>query len=62
LKGWNEFTKSEWINFAKKGYDSLPKNLKEYMTYIEKESRIPIKVLSFGPERRCTMKKEEANN
>ena len=61
LKGWSECSKSEWSNFANKGYDALPNNLKQYITYIEEESRVPIKILSFGPERRFTMKKKEAN-
>ncbi|MCK5626312.1 adenylosuccinate synthetase, partial [Candidatus Bathyarchaeota archaeon] len=62
LKGWSECSKSEWSNFTDKGYDALPNNLKQYITYIEEESRVPIKILSFGPERRFTMKKEETGN
>jgi adenylosuccinate synthase len=62
LKGWGECSKSEWSDFANKGYDALPNNLKHYLTYIEEEARVPISVLSFGPERRFTMKKVITNN
>ena len=57
VKGWQDCLKSEWRGFAKKGYDALPFNLKQYLTYIENEAGIPIQVVSFGPERRFTMKK-----
>jgi len=62
LKGWKDCSKSEWSNFTNKGYEALPNQLKQYIAYIEEEARVPIKVLSFGPERRFTMKKAETNN
>jgi adenylosuccinate synthase len=62
LKGWSECSKSEWNNFTTTGYEALPNQLKQYIAYIEEEARVPIKVLSFGPERRFTMKKAETNN
>jgi adenylosuccinate synthase len=62
LQGWSDYSKAEWRNFAKKGYVALPHHLKEYLAYIEKEARIPINVVSFGPERKFTIKKTETNS
>lgn len=49
FKGWKEdLTK---LSSA----DELPKELKEYITYIEKELEIPIKIVSVGPDRLQTI-------
>ena len=50
FKGWKEdLTK---LSSA----DELPKELKEYITYIEKELEIPVKIVSVGPDRLQTIK------
>jgi adenylosuccinate synthase len=36
-------------------FDSLPKELKEYIEFIEKEVEIPIKIVSVGPDRKQTI-------
>tara|TARA_Y100000768_G_C23984335_1_gene687811 strand:- start:1547 stop:2800 length:1254 start_codon:yes stop_codon:yes gene_type:complete len=36
-------------------YDSLPDNLKNYLQYIEEYLKIPIKIVSLGPERNQTI-------
>ena len=36
-------------------YDSLPKELKEYIEFIEKEVEVPIKIVSVGPDRKQTI-------
>tara|TARA_B100000963_G_scaffold232285_1_gene202802 strand:+ start:79 stop:1332 length:1254 start_codon:yes stop_codon:yes gene_type:complete len=36
-------------------FETLPKNLKEYITYIEEYLKIPIKIISLGPERNQTI-------
>ena len=36
-------------------FDSLPKELKEYIEFIEKEVEIPIKIISVGPDRKQTI-------
>jgi len=57
LKGWDECPRSEWYNFADKGYDAMPRNLRMYVDYIEEELGIPIMLLSFGPERKLTIER-----
>jgi adenylosuccinate synthase len=38
-------------------YESLPKELKEYIEFIEKEVEVPIKIISVGPDRKQTILK-----
>ncbi|MGO1750902.1 MAG: adenylosuccinate synthase [Psychroflexus sp.] len=49
FEGWSEdITKV-------KDYDALPKNLKTYVEFIEKELKTPIKLVSVGPDRKETI-------
>ena len=51
IKGWQaDLTKMT-------SYDELPKELKEYIDFIEKEVEVPIKVISVGPDRKQTILK-----
>ena len=51
MKGWQaDLTKMTT-------YDELPKELKEYIEFIEKEVEVPIKVISVGPDRKQTILK-----
>ncbi|MFT5752805.1 MAG: adenylosuccinate synthase [Flavobacterium sp.] len=51
IKGWQaDLTKMTT-------YDELPKELKEYIEFIEKEVEVPIKVISVGPDRTQTITK-----
>jgi len=36
-------------------YDSLPKELKDYIEFIEREVEVPIKIVSVGPDRKQTI-------
>ena len=38
-------------------YDELPKELKDYIAFIEKEVEVPIKIISVGPDRKQTITK-----
>ncbi len=50
-KGWHtDLTKMT-------SYDELPQELKEYVTFIESELEIPIKIISVGPDRKQTILK-----
>ena len=49
FKGWDEdLTKME-------NADQLPKNLIDYIAFIEKELQVPIKIVSVGPDRKQTI-------
>tara|TARA_B100001996_G_scaffold231428_1_gene178581 strand:- start:1560 stop:2852 length:1293 start_codon:yes stop_codon:yes gene_type:complete len=51
LPGWENISDNIWD----KGYDSLPKNLKNYINFIEQEVSCPIKIVSVGPQRHETI-------
>ena len=51
LPGWESISDNIWD----KGYDSLPKNLKDYINFIEQEVSCPIKIVSVGPQRHETI-------
>ena len=49
FKGWKEdITKHD-------SFDALPKELKEYIKFIEDELHVPIKIVSVGPDRKETI-------
>ena len=49
LKGWKEDLT------GLKSEDQLPQELKDYITYLEKELEVPIKIVSVGPDREQTI-------
>ncbi len=49
FKGWNE----DLTKMTDK--DELPKNLLDYVAFIEKETGVPIKIVSVGPDRKQTI-------
>lgn len=55
FEGWNE-NLSQIRDFSK-----LPVNLRRYIEYIEKETGVPISLISVGPERNETIFRESMN-
>ena len=51
LPGWGQLSD----DMAEKGYDSLPKNLKHYVKFIEDQVSCPVTIISIGPERHQTI-------
>ena len=49
FEGWEEDLTQ------KESFDNLPKTLKEYISFIEKELNIPISIVSVGPDRKQTI-------
>lgn len=50
-KGWNtDLTQMT-------SYDQLPQELKDYVTFIESELEVPVKIISVGPDRKQTILK-----
>jgi len=54
-EGWDECSRQEWFSFTEKGYDSLPRNFRRYVEYIEEAAGLPASIISFGPERELTL-------
>ena len=51
LPGWGSLPEKVW----EKGYDSLPQELKNYISFIENEVNCPVKIVSVGPQRHLTI-------
>ena len=51
LPGWGSLPENIWD----KGYDKIPKRLKDYIGFIEREVGCPIKIVSVGPQRHETI-------
>ena len=49
FEGWDEDITGN------RDFNSLPKNLKNYISYLEKELEIPIGIISVGPDRLQTI-------
>lgn len=57
FKGWGKKTGEEWAGLMKKGYDQFPKELQEFISFIEKETKTPVYVIGLGPARDLTFEK-----
>ena len=57
FKGWGKRTTEEWKGLMEKGYESFPKELKEFISFIERETKTPIYVIGLGQERELTFEK-----
>ncbi|QLJ53048.1 MAG: Adenylosuccinate synthetase [Candidatus Fermentimicrarchaeum limneticum] len=55
MKGWQEFEVGKAEEVAKKGYDALPKELKDYVAEVSKLSSTPVYLVSIGPGREETI-------
>ena len=51
LSGWSDLPDEIW----NKGFDALPKTLKEYISFIEGQVDCPVKIVSVGPQRHETI-------
>jgi len=56
LEGWPADV--DWRRIVKEGYDALPKQAKEYLQMIEEHLKVPISIISVGPDRRETIVRE----
>jgi len=54
LHGWPEFSHEEWQKFAKLKFERLPKEIRNYILLIERLTKTPISLVSFGPDRNDT--------
>lgn len=55
MNGWREFEEGEALRIARRGYNALPKELREYVREISKISKVPIHLISIGPGREETI-------
>ena len=57
LKGWKGWDDTRSV--IKGGYDSLPKEMRDYISFIEKETKVPADIISIGPERDETIDRKK---
>jgi len=55
IDGWEDIEEEEWKKIAKKGYDSLPKELRNYLKLLEKIGGVPAYLISIGQDRQSTI-------
>jgi len=53
LEGWE--ANVNWRRIVKEGYESLPEQAKKYIQRIEEHVKVPINIVSVGPERQETI-------
>lgn len=57
MKGWKGWDDTEAL--VKGGYDALPREMKDYVSFIEKETGVPADIISVGPERDQTISRRD---
>jgi adenylosuccinate synthase len=57
LDGWKGWKPEETMEVVRGGYDALPKEMRQYLGYIEKRSRVPVKIVSIGKGREETIRR-----
>ena len=57
FKGWGRKTDDEWKSIMKKGYESFPKELQTFISFIEKETKVPVYIIGLGQSRALTFEK-----
>ncbi|MHA2252075.1 MAG: adenylosuccinate synthetase, partial [Candidatus Kariarchaeaceae archaeon] len=55
--GWGKYTRQEWLQMMERGWNSFPGELKKFVDFIEKETKVPVITLGLGPERKLTFEK-----
>jgi len=57
LEGWPDMPREEMVALARKGYSALPKEMREYIRYVEKGTGVKVEIASIGPEREATIER-----
>ncbi|MBI2990427.1 MAG: adenylosuccinate synthase [Candidatus Magasanikbacteria bacterium] len=55
LPGWRPYKEHEYKRMTEQGYDSMPREMKIYTEFIEKNLKCPLSIISLGPDRELTI-------
>jgi len=55
LKGWPAQSEEEWEGIARKGKRALPDPMRRYLTFLEAQLKVPVRIASVGRSRAATM-------
>ena len=57
LPGWEDLPPAKWVETAKAGYESIPKNARSYIEYVEEYTGVPVSIVSLGADREATIER-----
>jgi len=57
LPSWEDLSPGKWIEAAKAGYESIPKNARSYVEYVEEYTGVPVSIVSLGADREATIER-----
>jgi len=57
LDGWSGWKEEETMEIVRGGFDALPKEMRQYIGYIEKRSKVPARIISIGKGREETIRR-----
>lgn len=55
LAGWEDISADTWREVVKGGYDQLPSEMREYLSFLTRETGVPVGIVSVGPGREATL-------
>ncbi|MHA2296426.1 MAG: adenylosuccinate synthase [Candidatus Hodarchaeales archaeon] len=56
FKGWSESDVDKLAEMSVKNFEALPAEMQEYLKFIESETGVQVKFISYGADRRATIK------
>ena len=57
LDGWTGWKPEETMEIVRGGYEALPTEMRQYIGYIEKRSKVPVRIISIGKGREETIRR-----
>ncbi|MDD1772366.1 MAG: adenylosuccinate synthase [Methanomassiliicoccales archaeon] len=57
MDGWKGWKADETMEVVRGGYEALPKEMRQYISYIEKRSKVPVRIISIGKGREETIRR-----
>ncbi len=57
LDGWSGWKEEETAEIVRGGYEALPKGMRDYLGYIERRSKVPVRIISIGKGREDTIRR-----
>jgi adenylosuccinate synthase len=55
MPGWPDLSESDWAGIARKGYESLPSQAKQYIERLQEITKVKVKLVSVGQSRDATI-------
>jgi adenylosuccinate synthase len=59
LEGWDEVSRPTWLRIVDEGHEALPPACRRYIEFIEGVAGVPVRLISVGPERALTLRRDD---